>query len=242
MKERIDILLLKRGLETSRKKAISLIMSGKVIVDENRIDKPGKMISKNANIRLKNKKTPFVSRGALKLKKAIEKWPVNIENTICLDVGASTGGFTEILLNKGAKKIFAVDVGYGQLAWKLRNDKRVINLERTNILHIKIDKIKPIPSIAVIDVSFISITNVLPKIINYLTSEAYIYTLIKPQFEVEKINISKGGIVRNDYIREKIIKKIINYTKNLGLKNIGISKSPITGTKGNIEYIAAFKT
>lgn len=241
-KERIDTLLVKKGLETSRTRARARILAGDVIVNDHRVDKAGSLVSVDAKIRLKGEGMPYVSRGALKLESAIENWPTDIKGKTCLDVGASTGGFTEILLKHGASHVFAVDVGYGQLAWKLRNDPRVTNLERTHILKLKTGFFSPPPTIAVIDVSFISLTRVLPGVLPHLNTNARIYILIKPQFEVGRKNIEKGGIVRDQAAREQSVEKVLSCARTLGLKVLGVAESPIKGAMGNVEFLAALAT
>jgi len=241
IKQRLDVLMVEKGLEKSRAKAQARILAGDVVVGDHRVDKPGYLVSKDAPIRFKNQSLPYVSRGGLKLKAAIEHWPSPIENAICIDVGASTGGFTDVLLKAGAKKVFAVDVGHNQLAYSLRQDSRVVVCEKTHIVHVPVGTFEPKPFIAVVDVSFISLEKVLPKLILHLAKNAFVYLLIKPQFEVGPDFIEKGGIVRDQLVREKSRDKILDKAKDLSLKLLGCCESPITGTEGNVEYIAAFK-
>lgn len=238
-RKRIDLLMVNKGLARSQKEAQALILAGRVVADDKRVDKPGALVSEGASLRLK-KKLIFVSRGALKLKAAVEKWPANIKESICIDVGASTGGFTDFLLKKGAKKVYAVDVGYNQLAYSLRIDPRVHVMERTHILQLDARQLEDTPHIAVIDVSFISLKRVLPKVSELIDRTGTIYALIKPQFEVEKSEISEGGIVRDKEARLKAVGEIIEISKEIGLFCKGHIESPIAGTDGNIEYLAAF--
>ncbi len=240
-KKRLDNAMVEKGIEFDIIKARARILSGEVIVDDHRIDKPGHLIRDDALIRFKKTDLLYVSRGGLKLEAAIKNWPGPIENAVCIDVGSSTGGFTDVLLKQGAKTVFAVDVGYNQLAFSLRKDPRVQVFERTHIARVPVGTFSPPPTIAVVDVSFISLESVLPKLLLHLFENAYIYILIKPQFEVEKKLIEKGGIVCNLEARVESRDRILNFTKNLGFELLGFSESPITGADGNVEYIAAFQ-
>lgn len=240
MKKRLDVTLVDRGLESTRARAQARILAGDVIVGEHRVDKSGHLVSDTDSIRLKDNSLPYVSRGGLKLEGALKAWPGPIKDAICLDVGASTGGFTDVLLQNGAKKVYAVDVGHNQLAYSLRIDPRVEVLEKTHILKIPDGFFEPKPSIAVIDVSFISLHKVLPAVFKLLAESALIYALIKPQFEVGPELIEKGGIVKDQAAREQARDKILKLGKQLGLQLIGCQESPITGTDGNVEYLACF--
>lgn len=240
-KKRLDLLVVEKALAPDIKSAFALIMAGEVVVNEQRLDKPGALVSCDSPIRLKNHEHSFVSRGALKLEHALKTWPINLSGAIALDVGASTGGFSEILLNNDVAKVYAVDVGYGQLAHKLRIDERVVNLERTNIIHAEQSLIPDLIDIAVIDVSFISLERILPKITSFLKNPSSVYALVKPQFELDPEHIAKGGLVLNEDARLGALEKIINTAKILGFEVIGSTKSPILGAKGNEEYLLALK-
>lgn len=237
MKSRLDKLLLEKGLASSRERAQALIMEGKVVVNSMPATKAGSMFGPDINIELKGADMPYVSRGGLKLEAALNHFGVALEGKIALDAGASTGGFTDCMLQRGAEKVYCVDVGYGQLAWKLRQDPRVVLIERTNIRYIENDKLPEPIDIAVIDVSFISLTLVVPKTLEFLKDSGEIIALIKPQFEVGKGEVDKGGIVRDELKRQSAVEKIRMHFESLGLQNIGIIQSPILGQKGNAEYL-----
>jgi 23S rRNA (cytidine1920-2'-O)/16S rRNA (cytidine1409-2'-O)-methyltransferase len=241
MKERLDVLLVQRGLVQSRTRAQARIMAGQVIVNEHRIDKAGTKVPTDATIRLKGDDHPYVSRGGLKLEGALDAWPIELKDRICMDVGASTGGFTDLLLQRGAAQIFAVDVGHNQLAWKLRQDPRVINMERTHIGKLEAGTLIPAPTFAVIDVSFISLRRVLPATVPHLAPKSRIYALVKPQFEVGRERIGKGGIVRDPQARADALQGVLDTARELGLKCLGTIESPITGTEGNVEFLAGFE-
>lgn len=237
-KERLDIILVEMGLAQSRQRAQSLIMAGKVLVDDKPFDKPGTKVSKDSEIRIKGEDNcPFVSRGGLKIQHALEFFGTDVKDLVCMDVGASTGGFTDCLIQKGAGKVYAIDVGYGQLAWKLRQDKRVISLERTNIRHLEPEAIKDAIDLAVIDTSFISLRIVLPAVLKFLKKHAIILALIKPQFEVGKNNVGKGGVVRDSALHEEVISDLTSFFSDTGLDVKGITSSPILGPKGNKEFL-----
>lgn len=240
-KIRLDHLLVERGLVENPSKARARIMAGDVIVNDHRVDKSGEKFAPDVNIRLRGDSMPYVSRGGLKLEHALKAWPYDIDHAVCLDVGASTGGFTEVLLNGGAKQVYAVDVGYGQLAEKLRTDARVVNMERTHILDVHKEALIEVPSVAVIDMSFISLTKVLPHIVTLLSPQAMIYALIKPQFEAGKELVEKGGIVKNPQVHQAVVEKIKNLAQQLGLTVLGVTPSPILGAKGNVEFLIALK-
>ncbi len=237
MKERLDVLLLNRGLVASRERARALILAGKVIVNDQRIDKAGCRVHIDADIRLKSADMPYVSRGGLKLAAALRAFDLDVSARIAVDVGASTGGFTDCLLQHRAAKVYAVDVGYGQLAWQLRDDPRVVNLERCNIRHLQPDTLDDVPSLAVIDASFISLGKVLPSTLRLLSPDADIVALIKPQFEVGKGQVGKGGIVRDSQQQEVVIDRICSLAIDLGCTVHGVVESPVLGAKGNREFL-----
>lgn len=238
-KIRLDHLLVERSLVENASKARARIMAGDVIVNEHRVDKPGEKFLPDAEIRLRGNSHPFVSRGGTKLEHALSQWPCTVLNTVCLDVGASTGGFSEVLINNGARKVYAVDVGYGQLAEKLRTDERVINMERTHIIDLSRESFKEPLDVAVIDVSFISLEKVLPHVVSLLAPDAFIFALIKPQFEVGRENIAKGGIVRDAELQWGAVDKIVRLAFDLSLLVRGVLPSPILGAKGNVEFLLA---
>lgn len=237
MKERLDKLLVDRGLAASRERSRALILAGKVIVDDHRIDKVGMRVDVEVQLRLKGSDLAYVSRGGLKLEKALQQFPLALQGRIAIDVGASTGGFTDCLLQNGVAKVFAVDVGYGQLAWKLRDDSRVINMERCNIRSLKPEQLPVLPSLAVIDASFISLAKVLPSTLPLLTADAEIIALIKPQFEVGKGQVGKGGVVKDSQQHQQVIASIERLAVELGCAVCGVAESPILGPKGNREFL-----
>ena len=237
-KERLDIFLVNKGLFESRSKAQAAIMAGEVLINEQKIDKPGTLIKIDASIRLLGNKLPFVSRGGLKLAKALEVFPLSVKGKIVADLGASTGGFTDCALQNGAIKVYAIDVGYGQLAWKLRSDQRVINMERTNVRFLEKDSLPEAVSVVTIDVAFISLDKVLPAAHKILTEDGCILALIKPQFEAGKENVGKKGVVREAKIHKEVINKVLTQARELGFKVAGLAYSPIKGPEGNIEYLA----
>jgi len=237
VKKRIDLLLVEKGLVTSRQRAQALIMAGKVLVGTQRIDKPGTTVNPDAEIILKDESLPYVSRGGLKLEGALKALELPVRNLVCLDVGASTGGFTDCLLQRGAGKVYAVDVGYGQLAWALRQDKRVTAIERTNIRHMDPGLISEPVDLATIDVSFISLRIVVPAVLKFLKPKGKIIALIKPQFEVGKGNVGKGGVVKNPDLRKAVIEDLIVFFEMHNLECGTVVPSPILGPKGNQEYL-----
>lgn len=237
MKERLDKLLVDLGLAASRERARALILAGKVVVDDHRIDKAGVRVDVEAQVRLKGADLAYVSRGGLKLEKALACFPVAVSGRVAIDVGASTGGFTDCLLQNGAVKVYAVDVGYGQLAWKLRDDSRVVNMERSNIRAMTADKFDPLSSLAVIDASFISLSKVLPSTLPLLTADAEIIALIKPQFEVGKGLVGKGGVVKDPQLHQQVIENTERLAIELGCAVLGVEASPILGPKGNREFL-----
>lgn len=236
-KKRLDLLMVEKGLAPSRQRARALIMAGKVLVDTTRIDKPGTLFHITSEVTIKGEVLPYVSRGGLKLEAALKETGVSVQNRICMDVGASTGGFTDCLLQHGAARVYAVDVGYGQLAWKLRQDKRVVAIERTNIRHMPQDAVPEPVDIATIDTSFISLKIVVPAVVKFMKPTGTILALIKPQFEAGKGNVGKGGVVRNARMRETIISELTQFFRAQKLECGPVIPSPILGPKGNQEYI-----
>lgn len=236
-KERLDKLLVDRGLCSSRERARAMIMAGKVLVLDRVIDKAGTKVDCQAQIRLRGEDIPYVSRGGLKLAGGLAAFTLVVMDRIAIDVGASTGGFTDCLLQHGVKKVYAVDVGYGQLAWKLREDERVINLERTNIRDLTADQLTERPSLAVIDASFISLDKVLPPTLSLMADPCDIVALIKPQFEVGKGKVGKGGVVRDPNQHTEVIEKIKVLAEKLGCRVESVADSPVLGPKGNREFL-----
>lgn len=236
-KERLDLLLVKKGLFTSRERARASIMAGEIFVDGIRVDKCGEKVKEVSNIEFKGQTMPYVSRGGLKLEKAIAKYGVQLEGKTCMDIGASTGGFTDCMLQNGAVKVFAVDVGYGQLAWKLRTDERVVCMERTNVRYLTFEQIGQHCDFASIDVSFISLKTIMPAVVNLLKDDAKIVALIKPQFEAGREKVGKKGVVREKSTHIEVINKVIDFCHSINLSVLGLSFSPITGPEGNIEYL-----
>ena len=237
MKNRLDIILTEKNLAESREKAKAIIMTGIVYVDNQKCDKPGTMIDDTQKIEIRCKTLPYVSRGGLKLEKAKEVFQLSIEGKICMDTGASTGGFTDVMLQGGAQKVYAVDVGYGQLAWKLRNDARVVNLERTNIRYVTEEQVPEKLDFASADVSFISLYHVLPVVHRLLKEEGAAVMLIKPQFEAGRDKVGKKGVVRDSGVHIEVMEKIIGLAKDAGFGILGLDFSPIKGPEGNIEYL-----
>jgi 23S rRNA (cytidine1920-2'-O)/16S rRNA (cytidine1409-2'-O)-methyltransferase len=228
--------MVQRGLAESREKAKATIMAGLVEVDKRPLDKPGHLISVSAAISLKEPFPPYVSRGGLKLEAALDQFAVDVKGKVLLDVGASTGGFTDCLLQRGAEKVIAVDVGYGQLHWKIRQDPRVIVLERTNIRHLKPEDVKEQIHGAVIDVSFISLRLVVPAVSKLILRDAFIVALIKPQFEVDKGQVGKGGVVRDPSLHQQVIDRLSRFFEDVGWTVLGHIPSPLLGPKGNKEF------
>lgn len=236
-KKRLDQILVDKGFAKSRERAKTLIMSGNVVAEGFSNLKPGTSLPENTEIRLKKEDFPYVSRGALKLKQGIENSDFDVKDLICMDVGASTGGFTDYLLQNGASKVIAVDVGYGQLAWKLRQDKRVVLFERTNIRNLEFEEVNLKVDLIVCDTSFISLKIVIPSSIKFLKPGGTIFALIKPQFEAGRDEVGKGGVVRDTAVHERIIEDLKIYFSKLNLFHKNIVLSPIKGPKGNQEYI-----
>jgi 23S rRNA (cytidine1920-2'-O)/16S rRNA (cytidine1409-2'-O)-methyltransferase len=240
LKKRLDVLLVEKGFFPSREKAKASVMAGLVYVDEIRVDKAGNMTDPNSVLRVKEPLCPYVSRGGLKLEKAIQSFELDLTNKIAVDMGASTGGFTDCMLKNGASKVYAIDVGYGQLDWKLRNDTRVVNMEKTNIRYLDLNLItEPIDFIS-IDVSFISLHLILPVAAKMLHPEGQIVCLVKPQFEAGREQVGKGGIVRDKLVHHQVINKVLHYGEEVNLYPSGLTYSPVTGAKGNIEYLLLF--
>ena len=241
LKNRLDIVLVERGFFASREKAKASIMAGIVYVDGQKVDKAGTSVDVEADIFVKGNICPYVSRGGLKLEKALAEFDFNLDDTVCVDIGASTGGFTDCMLQKGAVKVFAIDVGYGQLDWKLRNDSRVINMEKTNIRHLDMDTVDKDIDFISIDVSFISLKLVFPVASQLLGPDGSIVCLVKPQFEAGREQVGKKGIVRDKNVHKEVIENVIGYGQANGLYPHGLTFSPVTGAKGNIEYLLYLK-
>lgn len=237
-KERIDVLLVEKGLAESREKAKALILAGLVNVDGLRVDKPGTDVPVTAAIELQGSACPFVSRGGLKLAKALEVFPLDLNGKVVLDVGASTGGFTDCALQHGAAKVFAVDVGYGQLAWSLRNDPRVVSLERTNARYLTLPLLGEQVDFVTIDVAFISLTKIFPALRDLLMPENNIVALVKPQFEAGKEKVGKKGVVKDPVVHKEVLYKVLNFAEETGFSVLGLDFSPVKGPEGNIEYLA----
>lgn len=238
MKERLDVLLVKKGLSPSREKAKAIIMTGNVFVDGQREDKAGAAFEEEkVHIEVKGGTQKYVSRGGLKLEKAMESFAISLSHTVCMDIGASTGGFTDCMLQNGADKVYSVDVGHGQLAWKLRKDERVICMEKTNFRYMKPEDIQDELDFASVDVSFISLTKILIPARNLLKERGHMVCLIKPQFEAGRDKVGKKGVVREPEIHEEVICKVVIYADMIGLSVKGLTFSPIKGPEGNIEYL-----
>jgi 23S rRNA (cytidine1920-2'-O)/16S rRNA (cytidine1409-2'-O)-methyltransferase len=240
-RQRLDRLLADRGLADSREQAARLILAGAVTVDGACVDKQGKLVPVDADICVKTSAAPYVSRAGGKLAAALDRFTVPVAGCTALDVGASTGGFTDCLLQQGARRVYAVDVGYGQFDWRLRQDARVVLIERTNIRYLDPALIKDPIDVAVIDVSFISLSLVLPCVLGFLAQGAWVVALIKPQFEAGKGRVGRGGIVREERLRQEAADKVMRCAASLGLTHVGLMDSPITGQKGNREILAVFR-
>ncbi len=237
MNNRVDIELVNKGLVESREKAKALIMAGVVYVNNQKVLKAGDKIKDGDNIEIKGQKLPFVSRGGLKLDKAVKTFKLDLNELVCMDIGASTGGFTDCMLQNGASKVYAVDVGYGQLAWKLRNDNRVVNMERTNIRYIEPERITDEISFISIDVAFISLKLVLPVALELLKNGGSVMALIKPQFEAGRDDVGKKGVVREASIHKRVIEDVVSFSYELGFSVEKLDFSPIKGPEGNIEFL-----
>jgi len=240
-KKRLDQELVGRGLADTRQKAQALILAGLVFVDGHRADKAGSMVPPDAGIEVKGEAVPFVSRGGLKLDAALDEFGIDVSGLVCADFGASTGGFTDCLLKRGAARVYAVDVGYGQLDLKLRDDSRVIVLDRTNVRLMGPDDLGERPGMAVVDLSFISLRLVLGNIMSMLTPGGYVVALVKPQFEVGKGKVGKGGIVRDETERLRAVAEIEEFARGLGFDITGVMESPVRGAKGNVEYLICMR-
>ena len=236
-KERLDVLLVKRGLAESREKAKAIIMTGNVFVEEQREDKAGSTFAEDAQIRIKGTPMKYVSRGGYKLEKAMELWHVPLQDKLCMDVGSSTGGFTDCMLQNGAVKVYAIDVGTNQLAWKLRQDERVVSMEKTNIRYVTPEDIADPIDFSSIDVAFISLTKVLIPVWNLLKNGGRVVRLVKPQFEAGREKVGKKGVVRDKKVHEEVVCHIMTYALSMGFEILGLSYSPIKGPEGNIEYL-----
>ena len=237
MKERLDVLLVKRNLAESREKAKAIIMSGNVFVEGQREDKAGSTFPEEVYIEVKGNKLPYVSRGGLKLEKAMKHFDLSLTDKICMDIGASTGGFTDCMLQNGAVKVYAVDVGHGQLDWKLRNDDRVVCMEKTNIRYVLPEDIPYAADFSSIDVSFISLVKVLLPVRDLLNASGRVVCLIKPQFEAGRDKVGKKGVVRDQKVHEEVVRNVTAMTAGLGFEILGLDYSPIRGPEGNIEYL-----
>ena len=236
-KQRLDVLLVEKGLAPSREKAKAIIMAGIVYVDGNKEDKAGTTFPENVVIEVKGKTLPYVSRGGLKLEKAMQKFPITLNGKVCMDVGSSTGGFTDCMLQNGAVKVYAIDVGHGQLAWKLRNDERVVCMEKTNIRYVVPEDIDEPAAFSSIDVSFISLTKVLLPVKNLLTEDGQVVCLIKPQFEAGREKVGKKGVVRDRAVHEEVIRMVMDYAASIDFYPLALDFSPVKGPEGNIEYL-----
>lgn len=240
-KKRLDLVVVEKRLVHSRQRAQALIMAGKVLVNSRIVDKPGTPVSPEAHIVLLGEDHPYVSRGGLKLEKALHTLGIDINSFVCLDVGASTGGFTDCLLQHGAGRVYAVDVGYGQLAWKLRQNPRVVVIERMNIRYMQPETLPQLVDLVTIDVSFISLKKVIPEILKFMKKSAGILALVKPQFEVGKRNVGKGGVVRDPVLHAQVIEDLSDFFMKKHLLNEWVITSPILGPKGNREFFISLK-
>ena len=240
MKERLDVLLVSKGFFDSREKAKRAIMAGLVFIGQERYDKAGTMVSEDADIHVKGDTCPYVSRGGLKLEKSIKTWNLDLEGAVCMDIGSSTGGFTDCMLQNGASRVYALDVGTNQLAYSLRVDPRVVVMEKTNIRDLDTDSFEKLDFIS-IDVSFISLSLVLPVASRLLKEDGQMVALVKPQFEAGREKVGKGGIVRDKSVHREVVENVVKYAENADLRPCGLSYSPITGAKGNIEYLLYMK-
>ena len=237
-KKRLDVLLFEKGYAQSREKARTLIMEGLVYIDNQKSDKPGTMVAEDSAIEVRSSGPKYVSRGGLKLEKAMQNFPINLEGKICMDIGASTGGFTDCMLQNGAVKVYSVDVGYGQLAWSLRNDPRVVNMERTNARNLTKEQIPDDIYLSSVDVSFISLKIILPAIRPLLEENGYVVCLIKPQFEAGRGKVGKKGVVRDKSVHREVVDSICGFALENGFSLLGLTFSPVKGPEGNIEYLA----
>jgi len=237
IKKRLDAFLVEKGFFENRSKAQAAIMAGTILVNDLKVDKPGTQVTEEAKIKIIGNKLPYVSRGGLKLEKALKVFPISLKDKVVADIGASTGGFTDCSLQNGARKVYAIDVGYGQLAWSLRNDERVINMERTNVRYLDESSLPEKIEIATIDVAFISLDKVLPAVKKLLSNDGCVIALIKPQFEAGRDKVGKKGVVRDRKVHEEVIEKVIADAKIERFGIGGLDYSPIKGPEGNIEYL-----
>ena len=237
MKERLDVLLVKNGFAPSREKAKIMIMEGNVFVAGQREDKAGSTFPEDVQIEVRGSSLKYVSRGGLKLEKALASFPIDLNGCICMDIGASTGGFTDCMLQNGAVKVYAIDVGYGQLAWKLRSDERVVCMEKTNFRYVTDEQIKEPVDFASVDVSFISLSKILPVAYPLLKEKAEMACLIKPQFEAGREKVGKKGVVRDPGVHEEVIQNVFGFASDAGFAICGLEYSPVRGPEGNIEYL-----
>ena len=236
-KKRLDVLLTERGLQESRQRAQAVIMSGEVFVNGQRVDKPGTAVAEDAQIEIRGGTLAYVSRGGLKLEKAMAAFPIDLHGAVCADIGASTGGFTDCMLQNGAEKVYAVDVGYGQLAWKLRGDPRVVCLERTNARYLTHEQVPDELDFASVDVSFISLKLILPPLNGLLKDGGHAACLVKPQFEAGREKVGKKGVVRDPDVHLEVLEHFLDHAKESGFTVLGLTYSPIRGPEGNIEYL-----
>ena len=236
-KKRLDVLLTERGLQESRQRAQAVIMSGEVFVNGQRVDKPGTAVAEDARIEVRGGTLAYVSRGGLKLEKAMAAFPIDLNGAVCADIGASTGGFTDCMLQNGAEKVYAVDVGYGQLAWKLRSDPRVVCLERTNARYLTHEQVPDELDFASVDVSFISLKLILPPLNGLLKDGGHAACLVKPQFEAGREKVGKKGVVRDPDVHLEVLEHFLDHAKESGFTVLGLTYSPIRGPEGNIEYL-----
>ena len=236
-KKRLDVLLTERGLQESRQRAQAVIMSGEVFVNGQRVDKPGTAVAEDARIEVRGGTLAYVSRGGLKLEKAMAAFPIDLNGAVCADIGASTGGFTDCMLQNGAAKVYAVDVGYGQLAWKLRSDERVVCLERTNARYLTHEQVPDELDFASVDVSFISLKLILPPLNGLLKDGGHAACLVKPQFEAGREKVGKKGVVRDPAVHREVLEHFLEHAKDSGFTVLGLTYSPIRGPEGNIEYL-----
>lgn len=236
-KKRLDAVLVEQGFFDTRSKAQAAIMAGQILVNDLKVDKPGTQVTDEVKIKIIGNKLPYVSRGGLKLEKALKVFPISLQDKTVADIGASTGGFTDCSLQNGARKVYAIDVGYGQLAWSLRNDERVVNMERTNVRYLDEASLPERIQIATIDVAFISLDNVLPAVKKLLSDDGCVIALVKPQFEAGREKVGKKGVVRDPKVHEEVIEKVIKMARDEKFGIGGLDYSPIKGPEGNIEYL-----
>jgi len=237
MRTRLDVYLVEHGYLDSRQKAQAVVMSGRVYVDGRRVDKPGAPVAEGAAVEVRGSALRYVSRGGLKLEKAMGLWPITLEGKVCMDIGASTGGFTDCMLQNGAAKVYAVDVGYGQLAWSLRSDERVVSLERTNARYLTHEQVPEEPAFASVDVSFISLKLILPAVAGLLREGGQAVCLVKPQFEAGREKVGKKGVVRDPAVHREVLEHFLSHAKENGFTVLALSYSPVRGPEGNIEYL-----